>query len=72
MAVNPKSDYETINNDPLLLSLWRRARKRFSDHLGGVGERDLTKKLPGTQNSVGFLIRHVAEVELNVCQEHAW
>ena len=48
----------------MLLSLWRRARKRFSDQLGGISERDLTKKLPGTQNSIGFLIRHVAEVEL--------
>ena len=48
----------------MLLSLWRRARKRFSDQLGGISEQDLTKKLSGTQNSVGFLIRHVAEVEL--------
>lgn len=48
----------------LLLSLWRRGRKRFSDQLGGISERDLTKKLPGTQNSVGFLIRHIGEVEL--------
>lgn len=48
----------------MLLSLWRRARKRFSDQLGGISEQDLTKKLSGTQNSVGFLIRHVAEIEL--------
>lgn len=47
-----------------LLVLWRQARTRFSDQLPALTEQDLTKRLPGTQNSVGFLIRHVGEVEL--------
>ncbi|PSL31596.1 DinB family protein [Dyadobacter jiangsuensis] len=57
-----------------LLALWRQARTRFSDQLPALTEEDLTKKLPGTQNSVGFLIRHIGEVEMlfvkNVFGEH--
>jgi len=47
-----------------LLALWRQARTRFSDQLPALTAQDLTKKLPGTQNSVGFLLRHIAEVEM--------
>lgn len=47
-----------------LLALWRQARTRFSDQLPALTAPDLTKKLPGTQNSVGFLIRHIGEVEM--------
>jgi len=48
----------------VLLALWRQARTRFSDQLSALTEQDLKKRLPGTQNSVGFLIRHIGEVEL--------
>lgn len=47
-----------------LLALWRQARTRFSDQLLALKEEDLTKRLPGTQNSVGFLLRHIGEVEM--------
>lgn len=47
-----------------LMALWRQARTRFSDQLPALTEEDLTKRLPGTQNSVGFLLRHIGEVEM--------
>jgi uncharacterized damage-inducible protein DinB len=47
-----------------LLALWRQARTRFSDQLPALKTQDLTKRLSGTQNSVGFLIRHIGEVEM--------
>lgn len=46
------------------LALWSEARTRFSDQLPGLTQPDLQRKLPGTQNSIGFLIRHIGEVEL--------
>lgn len=52
------------NTTQTLLALWRQARTRFSDQLPALTPQDLTKKLPGTSNSVGFLIRHIGEVEL--------
>jgi len=40
------------------------ARTRFSNLLKDIKEEDLTKKLINTKNSAGFLIRHIADVEL--------
>ncbi len=51
-------------NTQLLLSLWAEARTRFSNQLKNITESDLTKKLGDSPNSAGFLIRHVADVEL--------
>lgn len=48
----------------LLLELWKEARTRFSNQLLHLTEEDLKKKLPPSINSVGFLIRHIGEVEL--------
>ncbi|GAB2795732.1 hypothetical protein GCM10027275_46190 [Rhabdobacter roseus] len=48
----------------LLLALWLEGRTRFTNQLAALRAEDLPRKLPGTVNSVGFLIRHVAEVEL--------
>ena len=48
----------------LLLELWLEARTRFSNQLAGLSEDDLQKKLGGSPNSVGFLIRHIGDVEL--------
>lgn len=48
----------------ILLALWREARTRFSDQLAALTPQDLTRKLPDTQNTIGFLIRHIGEVEL--------
>lgn len=48
----------------LFLELWQEARTRFSDQLTHLTEEDLIKKLPPSANSVGFLIRHIGDVEL--------
>ena len=46
------------------LQTWAEARTRFSDLLPLIKEADLKKKLINTQNSAGFYIRHIADVEL--------
>lgn len=48
----------------LLLQLWIEARTRFRNQLAELTENDLTKKLGNSPNSVGFLIRHIGDVEL--------
>jgi uncharacterized damage-inducible protein DinB len=40
------------------------ARTRFTNLLKDLKEEDLKKKLANTKNSAGFLIRHIADVEL--------
>jgi len=40
------------------------ARTRFTNLLKDIKEDDLKKKLVNTKNSAGFLIRHIADVEL--------
>ena len=46
-----------------LLELWLEARTRFSNQLNVLSEPELTKKLEPSQNSAGFLIRHIGDVE---------
>mgnify|MGYP000459528029 CR=1 FL=1 len=48
----------------LFLELWEEARTRFTNQLIHFTEADLKKKLPPSANSVGFLIRHIGDVEL--------
>jgi uncharacterized damage-inducible protein DinB len=47
----------------ILLALWMESRTRFSDQLTKINEDDLRKKLMPSQNSIGFLIRHIGDVE---------
>jgi uncharacterized damage-inducible protein DinB len=47
-----------------LLMLWQEARTRFSNQMPALKESDLTKKLADSTNSIGFLIRHIGDVEL--------
>lgn len=47
-----------------LLELWIESRTRFNNHLENLSENDLQKKLGNSPNSVGFLIRHIGDVEL--------
>jgi len=47
-----------------LIELWTEARTRFINQLSGLTADDLQKKLPPSKNSVGFLIRHIGDVEL--------
>ena len=47
-----------------MLQVWLEGRTRFSKILDQLKEEDLIKKLGNAPNSIGFLVRHVAEVEL--------
>lgn len=47
-----------------LVALWTEGRTRFSNQLSSITEADLTKRLGAAPNSAGFLIRHIADVEL--------
>jgi uncharacterized damage-inducible protein DinB len=47
-----------------MIELWKEGRTRFTNQLSKIKPEDLTKKLGDSPNSVGFLIRHIAEVEL--------
>jgi uncharacterized damage-inducible protein DinB len=46
------------------VALWKEGRTRFSNLLSAFSETDLKKKLGDAPNSAGFLIRHIADVEL--------
>lgn len=47
----------------ILLELWIEARTRFTNQLENISNEDLKKKLGNSPNSVGFLIRHIGDVE---------
>lgn len=47
-----------------LLALWAEGRTRFSNLLVKVTEADLPKKLAPGPNSIGFLVRHIGDVEM--------
>lgn len=46
------------------LQTWVEARTRFSNQLGAIKGEMLAKRLGASPNSVGFLIRHIADVEM--------
>jgi len=46
------------------IELWKEGRTRFTNQLAKIKPDDLSKKLGDSPNSVGFMIRHIAEVEL--------
>ncbi|WP_277480441.1 DinB family protein [Catalinimonas alkaloidigena] len=46
------------------LQSWAESRTRFSNQLSHISQADLRKKLGDSPNSAGFLIRHIADVEL--------
>jgi uncharacterized damage-inducible protein DinB len=48
----------------LLIELWLEARTRFINQLPNLTESDLKKKLQPSPNSIGFIIRHIGDVEL--------
>lgn len=48
----------------LLVELLTESRTRFTNQLSTLTAQDLTKKLEPSVNSVGFLIRHIGDVEL--------
>lgn len=53
-----------MNTTRLYVQTWDEARTRFANLLKNITEEDLPKKLLNTKNSAGFLIRHIADVEL--------
>ena len=48
----------------LLQELWLEARTRFTNQIKNLDEADLRKKLLPSPNSIGFLMRHIGDVEL--------
>ncbi len=46
-----------------LLAMYRMARTRLGNQLPKITEGDLSKKLHPNSNSIGFLLRHIGEVE---------
>lgn len=46
-----------------LLKMYKMGRTRLTNQLPSIKESDLTKKLHPNSNSVGFLLRHINEVE---------
>lgn len=52
------------NKTTLLIELWIESRTRFLNQLETITPADLSKKLGNSPNSVGFLIRHIGDVEL--------
>lgn len=53
-----------MNQSAHFIALWEEGRARFSKLLPGIKEEDLKKTLAPAPNSAGFLIRHIADVEL--------
>lgn len=47
-----------------LVELWKEGRSRLTNQLSNLNPEDLVKRLGASPNSAGFLIRHIAEVEL--------
>lgn len=47
-----------------MIDLWKEGRTRFTNRLSNIKSEDFTKNLGDSPNSAGFLIRHIAEVEL--------
>ncbi|MEO9501497.1 MAG: DinB family protein [Nonlabens ulvanivorans] len=47
-----------------LTSLWKESRTRLENQLSSITTFDLKKKLAPSPNSLGFLLRHIVEVEL--------
>lgn len=53
-----------MSNNQHFVRLWEEGRTRFSKLLVEIKEEDLKKTLPPAPNSAGFIIRHIADVEL--------
>lgn len=46
-----------------LLKMFKMARTRLTNQIPNIKESDLTKRLHPDSNSIGFLLRHIGEVE---------
>lgn len=52
-----------MNQTDVLQALWAEARTRLTNQLTTIRDEDLLKRLHPQSNSVGFLLRHMGEVE---------
>jgi uncharacterized damage-inducible protein DinB len=59
-----KSLYYSMETTAHFVAQWVEARTRFSNQLKNLSSADLMKKLGDSPNSIGFLIRHIGDVEL--------
>lgn len=59
-----KSLYFHMETTAHLVAQWLEGRRRFSNQLKNLHSEDLTKKLGDSPNLIGFLIRHIGDVEL--------
>ena len=57
-----------MNNSLHLQAAYIEARTRLSKVTDTITESDLSKKLGSAPNSIGFLLQHIAEVELLFCK----
>jgi uncharacterized damage-inducible protein DinB len=57
-----------MNNSLHLQAAYIEARTRLSKVSDTITEADLSKKLGSAPNSIGFLLQHIAEVELLFCK----
>ena len=53
-----------LSKTDLLIQTWEEARSRFSNQLKDITEDDLSRKLLPSPNSIGYLMRHIGDVEL--------
>lgn len=52
------------NTTQHFIALWAESRTRLEHQLNAITNYDLRKKLAAAPNSAGFLLQHIAEVEL--------
>lgn len=52
-----------MNQTEVLHALWLEARTRLSNQLPNIKETDLLKRLHPQSNCIGFLLKHIGEVE---------
>lgn len=48
----------------MMYEMWKTGRTRLTDRLDSITEDDLPKRLHPESNSIGWMLRHIAEVEL--------
>lgn len=52
-----------MNKTELMLALWEEGRTRLTNLLPGITPADLPRRLHPQSNSLGWLLRHIGEVE---------
>ena len=51
-------------NNHLFYDMWKMGRTRLTNQLDSIKKEDLLKRVHSDSNSAGWLMRHIAEVEL--------